>query len=1016
MSTQEKFYNICLCYHSIAGSPGGVLPFVTYIEDFKAQVDFLLQMGYVFKKPSEYCRWEGWPPGERWACIIFDDARDSIVPACEWLHGQGIPYGIAVIARRLGKKNPEGGFLSWNQLQQLVSTLGYAELCYHTYNMHHLTYVVGDEGKLEAAPILEKPCYVPDGIVLYREEGDGRWYWDYSFVDRYTWGFPLLGTDPATGQPITSEVTFALSQNLSLTRLFLFACLHNPPSSGYDCPVRISVDGNPVVEVVVPLKHYETRSQWQEREFVLLELGTTVNLGAGQHTLKFETLQTGNGAFRIYALPQWDETPYKLKTSCTEHDYPAGALWPARPAIILAGPTGSSATDQDYTAYVSQDLSNFRDALGYMGAVWVPHTTGFNENDPQLEVLVLGGTYEDGTRADTWVVFKPDTTFTAEVLRLKYATNVGERYALVVDITMGEKTGIGQYANPVKVVRWQPTWWDWHWEEVELEKPYTFEAGKEYYIRFQTINASPTGLGLIRAYMDQPQPPQCQWVTYTDPETGETYGDWECPPPEAFEHESLYLVNKKDYSDVWPDGTYIAGGDWYYYYEEPYDGPGKPFIELYEASKTTAVMPSICCYPFGACYAAQNGYDLATPLLTVFQNAGIIHGFTIWPVRADQKGVFREPDLRHSDYTLPRFLVYGDVALNVILNNILAYTGALWPDVGHGGVRWQVSVEYDPEGNATARQRPNVLDFVAFDAYFFKPDGTIQPGEINLNDKQFLQERGVRCLLIFSNYDEVIDGPNPDIARAVLGNPTPYIASIKNTVINDNWAGATINIEWVPQDLRENAVAFFSALARELHDAGKLLHMTVPAITGTSYDDPDWVGWCDYSRLIKYVDAMKVMTYTETFASDTDSTPPGPHAPNIFFNQVCSYIKRMVDKVFWSRILVGCNSFGHWWREKDDQPGTYYGDYLTFHEALAMAIQRGGLIVPDVDGEGFWSAWGYSCCFGTPLTVSRAVLRTLNDGFGGIGMWKADDGDLVEHVAATPQTRPILLVCKKANQ
>ncbi len=78
-----------------------------------------------------------------------------------------------------------------------------------------------------------------------------------------------------------------------------------------------------------------------------------------------------------------------------------------------------------------------------------------------------------------------------------------------------------------------------------------------------------------------------------------------------------------------------------------------------------------------------------------------------------------------------------------------------------------------------------------------------------------------------------------------------------------------------------------------------------------------------------------------------------------------------------------------------------------------MAIQRGGLIVADADGEGFWTAQGYIGYFGTPLTAQRAVARARN-GFGGIGMWKADDGDLVEHVAGVPQTQVVPLAARKS--
>ena len=290
------------------------------------------------------------------------------------------------------------------------------------------------------------------------------------------------------------------------------------------------------------------------------------------------------------------------------------------------------------------------------------------------------------------------------------------------------------------------------------------------------------------------------------------------------------------------------------------------------------------------------------------------------------------------------------------------------------------------------------------------PEGPVE----YYDDKGFLQANGKQCFLIISNYDSQEfytglpenncrgteggmthdgfegeyseDGPNPHIAHYVLNNPDIYIDQIVNIAVNDNWDGITINIEWVPAIDRFPANNFFKNLARALHAQGKLLHMTAPARTGTAYDWIPWTDWCDYGYLIRYVDRFKIMTYTESGGW----SGANPHAPNWFFESVYAFVGKTVPNRFYPRILVGCNTSGDVWLPD----GT--NDYLAYGEAMAYGFLYGAPMELR-EGEGYWNKYGGTSYFGAPATIQRAIKKAIQYGFGGIGIWKADDGDIYEH-------------------
>lgn len=1002
---ERKLYNIILCYHGFVEVKEEALVFRSYIDDFKHQINHLRELGYEFVTAEDFTLWyKGLKQYDKpIASIHFDDALNSMELVCDWLVEEGVPFSVPIITRVLRKIEPEDGFISWEKLANYYVT-GLCEITSHTHNLHLLNLAEDAEGNVVSRPVLGGPYWWDNGDHVYMETGDNRHYWERSIVDEYTWGFPLFGTDPDTGVPVESSMKIKVKEDVEVSVIRVWAALHLPASTGYSTEIEIRINGVLVADTVFYPTQYETRSQWLEREFASIPLDTTYQMFAGQtYDIEFKTKNVGHASFRIYTLPDFTGN-FELKSNVTEQDYPPGEIWPARPTIILSDGTGQTVSDETYVQYISEDFERFQNAVdNYLGARWIQNTTGYNPNEYVLRVIVLGGTYEDGTMADTWFRYSSQRTFTAESLQFQYAGRVGKRYAMIVDVMVGERVGICQYSNEQILTRFAPTWADFKWVNLDV-KPFTFEAGKDYYIRFKTMNETKEDTpGLVRIIMNQPFPPEPIWHCEEVCDDSGCWDacDWIVPTDEEYEHEESYCIKNPEHSDLWPNGVYFdENNDWFWRYDEPYTGPGIPFIRFMEresASNTPKI--NIMCYPFGAYYDIGQGTSYITeptdtnPLLNqIMKDFQYISAFTIWPARVDKQSKHREPDVRFTEYTIPRVLVYGDLENNIVINNFDAYTGVFWEEVKHRGIGWQTSVEYDPLGNATILN--TVHDCIAFDAHYFRPGVVIEPGDINMADKTIVQGQGRKAFLIFSNYSFEVGGPDGEIASEVLDDPEPYINKIIQTLEQQNWDGAYINLEWVPPVYKYKANEFFKELSHRIRAIGKEIQASLPAITGTNYDYIPWTGWCDYATLVRYLNAVKIMTYTES----GEFSDAQPHAPTEFVQSVVNYIKKTVPSKFWIRIMLGANTYGHIWYSK-------FTAYVSFHRAVAEAIKL-GVPIKIIEGEGYWQKDNIECYFGIPNTVARIASFCEENGFWGVSTWKADDGDIYHHypIAAQPRS------------
>ncbi|MHB9144298.1 MAG: glycosyl hydrolase family 18 protein [Symbiobacteriia bacterium] len=212
-------------------------------------------------------------------------------------------------------------------------------------------------------------------------------------------------------------------------------------------------------------------------------------------------------------------------------------------------------------------------------------------------------------------------------------------------------------------------------------------------------------------------------------------------------------------------------------------------------------------------------------------------------------------------------------------------------------------VGYDLESLRTLQARAPYLDQVIAFAYGFSPDGTVTG-----RDPFIL--RGVvaapKRVLLFAN---MADGDfSRDLARTLLTDPQARARSQQEIVRRTaqyGAAGAQLDFEGVPSDLRAQLSSYVTELAAALHQRGLTLSMAVPAKIADS-PNSSWSGAFDYTALGTALDEMYVMAYDEHYRLG----PPGPIASLPWTEKVIRYAISVVPT---KKLVLGVPGYGYDW-------------------------------------------------------------------------------------------------------
>lgn len=991
-----KLANIVLCLHGITADRAGVNTFIAHIDDVKAQINHLISRGYTFVKPSQYEAWQAGTanyPGPI-ACVIYDDGLGSNELIVPWHVASAIPCGLAIITGRLRKFTPEDGFFSWGTLGGWVNS-GLVEVLNHTHNLHYTALAKDMEtGLVDIQPILENPCYIDNGDYVWIRPGDNRYYWDQTFLENAL-SMPLIGTDPYNGTtPLTTTVKVTPKYTGSVSLLRFFTTLSSPVSgTGYDATVQIRANGVLVFNGIVAQKDYGGgRVQWVEREFLTITMTTPFNVTAGTLlTLEFKTMTTGPAMMCMGCLPTSEDNLFNMTTNSQGFhaagsqgaperwwqytDYPANTPWSVVPMLILGSGTGANVSQAAYEAYVEDDIRTGQTAFQtYLHAQWSivnvftgdwlsDGVKGFQQvgwsNPNKVNALVKAVSPVDGVVKFIKLSIGPviPVDYPAEEWDTVWEDVQLRNYNATFDIYLGSN-GSGPWRKVGTVSIWQV----WRGQDLAIT-PTVWKAKVPKYMLFVPVNKGPVGVP---------------------------------------EQHTVYTISAVDI------GIHLPGA--------------------------LAPRPPQICYPFGAYQpnwidavpVIREGKDISRSLREIFARNGITYGYTIQSYRNFKRSEFQGYELRQSEYSQGRVMLLGTTPLNVTLNLMDAYCGVMFPDTPHKGLKYQVSLEGDIVGHGTVRQRAGMIDYFAFDAWAFNGQGALGTADIvrNVNpvndgsvweletydnERLYLQDRGAYALIIINN-NLGTGEPDPVIAADIFAHQEAYIEKMIEHAKAGKWDGITSNIEGAEASQRALATEFYKKLGRRCHEEGLMLHITAPATTNTAYDLPSWTGWCDHAAIIPYVDGMKIMSYTET----AEWSLPGPAAPQAFWNLVYNYLAAKIPPMFKHRILAGGRAFGTIWHAANPEES----GYTTYHAAIADAITRAVPIKqgdteltwstsdPTIGGSGTtWqpitlAADDVSAWCGSPLTIQRSQDEAVARGFGGVGIWKIDDGDIDEFYPA----------------
>ncbi|MEI7548619.1 MAG: glycosyl hydrolase family 18 protein, partial [Actinomycetota bacterium] len=200
----------------------------------------------------------------------------------------------------------------------------------------------------------------------------------------------------------------------------------------------------------------------------------------------------------------------------------------------------------------------------------------------------------------------------------------------------------------------------------------------------------------------------------------------------------------------------------------------------------------------------------------------------------------------------------------------------------------------------------------------------------------------------------IADGTAAPTMSNIIANGTTranHVQNIVNLVVNNGYDGIDIDYEvfafsqvaqW--NTIKPNWVTFVNDLANALHQRGKLLSVTVPAVWNLGNS-----GYKVYAQdqIAGAVDRLRLMVY------DWSVGTAGPIAPLGWVQQVIDYSSSVVPV---SKLQLGVPAYGRHWATKvnpnDVCPaGSTFTDAITMSEVAPLAAAHGVTPTRDISGE-----------------------------------------------------------------
>jgi len=155
-----------------------------------------------------------------------------------------------------------------------------------------------------------------------------------------------------------------------------------------------------------------------------------------------------------------------------------------------------------------------------------------------------------------------------------------------------------------------------------------------------------------------------------------------------------------------------------------------------------------------------------------------------------------------------------------------------------------------------------------------------------------------------------------------------HITAIYDLVVSEDYAGIDLDYESTKLQDKEQYFAFLAELSAKLHQADKILIVTVLAKWGDAVIYPSLPETRivqDWSRIAELADQVRIMAYDYTYSK---TQFPGPIAPVNWIKDILDYA---VTKIPREKIILGIHLYAYeWWLEVDPTNKDQEFSSLTF--------------------------------------------------------------------------------------
>jgi len=216
-----------------------------------------------------------------------------------------------------------------------------------------------------------------------------------------------------------------------------------------------------------------------------------------------------------------------------------------------------------------------------------------------------------------------------------------------------------------------------------------------------------------------------------------------------------------------------------------------------------------------------------------------------------------------------------------------------------------------------AEEHSDILNQIGNDTYTVNSDGTISGSPMPAL-VSYAQSHQMSVYATVANLDN--NGFDEQLMSKILNSTTLSNALLQNLVnlaVQNGYSGINLDFEMMAPADCTPLTSFISNLHTQLHNAGKLLNVTVPA--ETSLTNEPWNGAYNYSAIGNNSDMVSIMAYDYTWLNN----PPGAIAPLWWDDQILSYATSVIPS---NKILLGLGTYGYDWNQSGTASASSIGN------------------------------------------------------------------------------------------